>query len=156
MKLILSRLFFTERSTCGELFLDGQIQRLCYTLELPMKDGQPGSAVLPGIYPIELAPSPKFLHSGDFWVQKYAHQMPHILIPHRSLIMFHWGNAPQDTDGCILVGLTHDLDVIGESRAAFERLFAVIEESTKECFVEIQGGLPMKNGPESAIDEADA
>lgn len=139
MKLTLQRLFFTPRSTCGELFIDGILTRFCYTLELPVKDGLPGSAIPPGEYKIELVPSPKFLSSADPWVLRYAAKMPHVICPPRSLIMIHWGNQPENTDGCILVGDTHELDETGNSRAAFEKLYPLL--STGDT-IDIQGGLP--------------
>jgi hypothetical protein len=141
MKLTLQRLFFTQRSTCGELFVEDRPQRFAYTLELPVKDGLPGSAIPPGEYAIELTPSPKFLSSTDSWVLKYAQLMPHIICPPRSLIMIHFGNTPENTDGCILVGFTHDLDEVGESRAAFAALFPLFLDSDVNT-IDIQGGLP--------------
>jgi hypothetical protein len=157
MNLTLQRLHFTERSTCGELTIDDDREIFCHTLELPVRDGKPGSAIPPGRYKIELAPSPKFLRSDNPWVQKYAHQMPHIVgIPKRSLIMFHWGNTAADTDGCILVGLTHDLDMLGESRKAFESLFTLLEEPARagECWLNVQGGLPMLGDTHGDVQEA--
>jgi len=140
MKLTLQRMFLTDKSTCGELFIEGQVTRFCYTLELPVKDGLPRSAIPPGTYQIEMAPSPKFHLSQDPWVQQYADKMPHIInIPNRSLIMVHWGNEPENTDGCILVGLTHDLDVVSESRAAFEQLYPLLADGDT---IDIQGGNP--------------
>ena len=138
MNFTLQRIFYTSQSTCGELFAANSSQRLAYTLELPVKDGLPGSAIPPGTYPIELAPSPKFMSSTDPWVQQYAEKMPHLAeIPGRSLIMIHWGNFPDDTEGCILVGDLHDLDQVGESRQAFERLYPMFSDGD---MIEIQGG----------------
>jgi len=67
--------------------------------------------------------------------------MPHIVVPNRSLIMIHWGNVVENTDGCILVGATHDLDEVGESRAAFSALFPLFLDSDVNT-IDIQGGLP--------------
>src|SRR6267154_221842 len=139
MKLTLQRLFFTQRSTCGELFVEGQIQRFCYTLELTVKDGLPGSAIPPGEYKIELTPSPKFHLSSDPWVERYADAMPHVICPPRSLIMIHWGNGPENTEGCILVGMTHDLDDVGGSRVAFEKLYPLLSDGDT---IDVQGGQP--------------
>lgn len=149
LELTLQRLWFTALSTCGELSVEGRIGP--YTLELPVKDGLPGSAIPPGRYKIELAPSPKFLAAAehDPWIDLYAKQMPHIIgIPGRSLIMFHWGNTPDNTDGCVLVGLHHDVDTVGESRKAFESLYTLIEAPAKagECWINVQGGLPHSSG----------
>lgn len=138
MNFTLLRLYFTERSTCGELLAANSTQRLAYTLELPTKDGLPGSAIPRGTYGIELMPSPKFMASSDPWVQQYAERMPHLMdIPGRSLIMIHWGNFPEETEGCILVGDLHDLDQVGESRQAFERLYPMFSSGDT---IEVQGG----------------
>lgn len=77
-------------------------------------------------------------------------------IPGRSEIEMHYGNYPTDSRGCIIVGFTHSLDFVGESRKAFESLFETVQEAARkgECWINVQGGLPMK--PDSAIDEADA
>lgn len=124
MLIVLERKEFTEESTIGELLINGE--RECYTLELPMKDGLPGSAIPPGVYSVTLGPSPKFQVSNDPWVKKYADQIPHINnIPNRTTILIHWGNKPDDTDGCILVGQLHSgTDFIGASRPAFSALHA--------------------------------
>ena len=154
LELVLQRLWYTERSCCGEL---AGVSVPLFTLELPVKDGLPGSAIPPGRFQIELAPSPKFLKSTDPWVMKYAGAMPHLVgIPKRSLIMIHHGNTPDETDGCILVGLKHDSDMVSGSRPAFELLYEAIEVPARagECWLKVQGGLPM--APDSAIDEADA
>jgi len=120
MNLLLQRHELTDRSTVGDLSIDGE--DFSYTLELPVRNGLPGSAIpAGGPYEIISTPSPKFENSTDLWVQKYAQQMPHIVgIPGRSLIMLHWGDVPGNTDGCVLIGYTHPApDVIEESRAAF-------------------------------------
>lgn len=145
MEITLSRVYLTPNSTCGELNA-GNLR--LYTLELPVKDGLPGSAIPPGRYRIELAPSPKFLAVAehDPWVEIYAGQMPHIICPPRSLIMIHWLNRPDETEGCIGVGLTHDLDFIGESRKAFEQLFDIIAESARnnDCWITIKNVYPVE------------
>ena len=116
-----------------------------------MRDGLPHSAIPPGRYQIELAPSPKFLKSTDPWVMKYANAMPHLLsIPGRSLIMIHHGNMPDETDGCILVGLKHDPDMVSGSRPAFDLLYEAIEAPALagECFISIHGGIPISQPSE--------
>jgi len=95
------------------------------TLELPVRDGLPGSAIPPGTYPVVLAPSPKFEAVRDSWVQEYATTIPHIInIPMRTNILIHWGNYVADTDGCVLVGMVQEPDFIGRSRDAFTALHA--------------------------------
>lgn len=121
MKLTLQRLVYTDASTAGQLFVNDEME--CWTLELPHKDGKPGSAIPAGTYRVVLGPSPKFLQSNDPWVKKYAGKIPHIQnIPGRSNILIHWGNYPKDTEGCILVGRVHQPNFVGESRTAFAEL----------------------------------
>ncbi len=108
VKITVARQWFTESSTCGQMLLDGQ--PFCYTLELPKKDGLPGSCVPTGTYPLAYLFSPRF-----------GRNMPHIIdIPERSGILIHYGNTAEDTKGCILLGLTHEKDFVGDSRSAFD------------------------------------
>lgn len=126
MRISLYRDTLTPQATTGKLYLEGNFS--CFVLELPLRDGKPGSAIPAGVYPIELAPSPKFLANPDPWVQNYANRMPHVMdIPGRSLIMLHWGNEPTDTDGCLLVGKSRLINYISESRLAFQQLYPLIE-----------------------------
>jgi len=126
MILTLSRTVFSPDYTMGELTVDGSPE--CATLELPVKDGLPGSAIPEGNYPVVLAPSPKFEASTDPWVLNYASQMPHVIhIPNRTLIMIHWGNEVVDTDGCVLVGQRAEVGFIANSRLAFAKLFVKIQ-----------------------------
>jgi Family of unknown function (DUF5675) len=144
MDYVLNRLWLTPESTCGEMLVSGQT---LFTLELPVKDGLPGSAIPPGRYKIEFQPSPKFMESNDPWVQRYAQAMPHVTgIPNRSLIMVHWLNTPDETDGCIGVGLEHEPDFIGESRAAFEYFYGTIAPYVEagNCWLNVQGGIPQE------------
>src|SRR5882762_9002915 len=104
MLLELKREWLTQSATMGELFVDGIKQ--CFSLELPVKDGLPYSAIPPtsvGSYIIRLLPSPKFQRSIDPWIKQYADRIPHVFgIPNRSDILIHFGNSPEDTNGCIL------------------------------------------------------
>lgn len=115
MELRLIRTELDADSTQGTLDINGIFS--VFTLELPVKDGLPGSAIPPGTYPVIVTFSPKF-----------NRDMPLVLnIPFRSEIRIHFGNSPHDTNGCILVGETKGEDWIGSSRAAFDKLWAIIE-----------------------------
>ena len=141
MKLTLARIFLTDVSTQGELYIDGQA--FCVTLELPVKDGLPGSAIPEGTYPVVLAPSPKFMASDDTWVLKFAQLMPRIInIPDRTGILIHFGNDAEDTEGCVLVGTSADTNFIRNSREAFERLWLAIETPARSgnCSITVQTG----------------
>lgn len=104
LEMTLQRVHFTKLSTCGEL-IAGSLD--LKTLELPVKDGLPGSAIPPGRYKVTIYASPHF-----------GREVPLLQgIPGRSEIEIHYGNYPTDSRGCILVGLTHDLDLQTESES---------------------------------------
>jgi len=139
VNLTLVRQTLTPDSTTGQLYIDGQ--PFCYTLELPVIDGLPGSAIPEGTYPVVLAPSPKFMASTDDWVLRYAQLIPHIYqIPDRTNILIHWGNTASDTEGCILVGQSLGTNYIGNSRLAFEHLWDRIEGPARsnDCTLTVQ------------------
>lgn len=139
MNLTLVRQTLTPDSTTGQLYIDGQ--PFCYTLELPVIDGLPGSAIPEGTYPVVLAPSPKFMASTDDWVLRYAQLIPHIYqIPDRTNILVHWGNTASDTEGCILVGQSLGTNYVGNSRLAFEHLWDRIEGPARsnDCTLTVQ------------------
>ena len=75
-------------------------------------------------------------------------------IPGRSTILIHWGNTAADTDGCILVGHTRQLNFIGKSRIAFGRLLAKLGPSrqTKHEIEVMDAPAP----PELGVEEATA
>jgi hypothetical protein len=54
-------------------------------------------------------------------------------------IRIHPGNTAHDTDGCLLPGATRSNNSVGQSRMAFEPLFAKIEAALKigECWIDI-------------------
>jgi len=130
--LYLRRKLFSDKSTIGDLFLDGKF--ICHTLEDKTRRlkvyGE--TAIWAGKYEVVLSFSNRF--------QKY---LPLILnVKKYRGIRIHKGNAPSDTLGCILVGDKLAKDLIYESRQAFERLMPLIEEQTKrqKLYIVIEGG----------------
>jgi hypothetical protein len=155
VELVLQRLTLTPNSTEGELRGGGKVWD---TLELPVKDGLPGSAIPPGKFLVVLSQSPKFSRSTDSWVMQYAMEIPHVLgIPSRSNILIHWGNSAVDTEGCVLVGDTAAQDYIGQSRKAFSELWALLKaakDAGEAISLTVQGGIPQT--PNTSGDVADA
>lgn len=143
----------TARSTLSKLGINGLFE--CFTLELPIVDGKPGSAIppLPGEtpmrFPLRLRPSPKFVAVAEDpardpiyrdFVRKYAGAMPHIdKIPGRSLIMLHWGFDERDTLGCPVVGRRFGVDDVLESRVAFAGLYEKIFVPMRDgnCYITV-------------------
>lgn len=128
MLLTVTRKWFSDKASIGELTLDGDFQ--CYTLEdrfrelpnLPVLKWKIGgqSAIPMGLYDVTVDMSTRF-----------KRLMPHILnVPGFDGVRIHSGNTDADTEGCILVGWTKNGDdFIGESRKAFDALFPKIQDA---------------------------
>jgi hypothetical protein len=126
MNLLLKRRWFSEKSTIGELFVDGQPE--CFTLEdRTRKDPAPATphneakvwgatAIPPGTYRVIVSMSPRF-----------KRLLPRLLdVPGFDGVLIHPGNTDKDTHGCILVGTEQGVDFIGNSRLAFNALYEKI------------------------------
>lgn len=126
-KISLVRTDFTPLSTIGKLEYDGLS---LFTLEDPIRDKKiKGETAIPsGKYRVEITWSPRF-----------GKLMPILLdVPNFTGIRIHSGNKPEDTEGCILVGLEKKKDWIGRSKEAYLKLYKKIEEGLKSGPVEIE------------------
>lgn len=134
MELKLERKTFTDRSTIGNLWINGE--KFCFTLEDVTRpegvkiDGQ--TAIPKGIYKVVIDDSVRF-----------GRRMPHILdVPNFDGIRIHSGNTSKDTEGCVLVGYAKDEDVIYRSKDAFNDLFPKLNAAQnmgEEITIEIIG-----------------
>ena len=118
VNLLLIRDDFSDKSTLGKLFLNGEM--FCQTLELPYLDNQRSISCIPeGQYKVRLRTA-KESSSRDYL---------HLLVQDvkgRSYILFHIGNFPKDTKGCILVGQSRQQDRVNNSRLAMDLLIKEI------------------------------
>ena len=118
INLLLIRDMFTANSTIGELFINGEL--FCDTLENPWLDNQRNISCIPeGEYPVRLR-LPRESATRDYL---------HLLVqdvPNRDYILFHRGNFPKDTSGCILVGQGTQQDVVNNSALAMDLLIKEI------------------------------
>ena len=152
MKIKVERQIFTDKSTIGQLSIDGAFQ--CLTLELPTPlKGAPrlkGQTCVPvGLYNLELS-----LYKGEVWswmkklvpdVDKYglpliynidgwkypnwidkSDGLPIAGIEKDRHVYIHIGNTPADTQGCLLVGLERIADKITQSTDAFNKIYPQI------------------------------
>ena len=118
INLLLIRNTFSEKSIIGELFLNGE--RMCDTLENPWKDNQRNISCIPeGEYPVRLR------LARESATRDYLHLLVQD-VPNRDYILFHRGNYPKDTSGCILVGLGSQQDVVNNSVLAMDLLIKEI------------------------------
>jgi len=119
MELTLQRNSSTKQSTIGDLSIDGS--HFCFTCEDVVREtGGPvaewkikGETAIPsGRYKIGLVKSSRFgpdtLSLED--------------VPGFESIRIHSGNTSADTEGCLLVGETHNGNMIGTSCGALAKL----------------------------------
>lgn len=115
MQITVQREVYTDKSTQGEMLIDGQ--HFCWTLE-PRKDQLRGKpyCIPAGTYTVILQRSARFQMTT-----------PHLLdVPGFTEIEIHPGNYSRDTEGCTLVGLEKNTDFVGQSRDAFDALMGKI------------------------------
>jgi len=134
MELKLIRKTLTDKSTIGELFINGVFY--CYTLEDKDRKLESGgkkihslTAIARGKYSVIVSYSNRF--------KQY---MPQIInVPQFEGIRIHSGNKSENTEGCILVGRTKSVDFIGESKIAYTGLFSQLKkvEKTEKITIEI-------------------
>ena len=118
INLLLIRDTFTDQSTIGELFLNGE--RMCDTLELPYRDNQRSISCIPnGEYKVRLR------YPRESATRDYLHLLVQD-VKDRSYILFHRGNSAKDTRGCILVGQGTQHNIVHNSTLAMDLLLKEI------------------------------
>jgi hypothetical protein len=122
MNINLKRKIFTDDSTIGEMYIDGEF--FCFTLEdkVRLKKIQNVTAIPAGRYEVVINFSNRF--------KRY---MPLLLnVPNYSGIRIHSGNTSKHTEGCILVGDIFTKDFIGNSRKTFLALMKRLRSAEKK------------------------
>jgi hypothetical protein len=118
INLLIIRDTFTEQSTIGKLYLNGEL--FCDTLENPWADNQKNISCIPkGEYKVRLRTA------RESATRDYLHLLVED-VPNRSYILFHRGNTAKDTRGCILVGQSRKQDRVNNSRLAMDLLIKEI------------------------------
>lgn len=120
----LNRFLKCDHYTLGKLFIydsNGTLIFWCYTLELPWRDNKRSISCIPvGSYFVKRHTSPTF--GKCYYITG---------VPDRSQILFHVGNYPKNTNGCVLLGSQINIpanytmgEILG-SRLAFDKLLAL-------------------------------
>lgn len=133
MNLLLDRAYKCPTYTIGRLYIDGI--RFCDTLEDTVRDLTTtkkvnGKTAIPaGHYEVSMnIISPKYSKKNAFkWC---GGRMPRLLnVPNFEGILIHTGNTPEDTEGCILVGLNKVKGGLTDSTTTFRRLWERLNEA---------------------------
>ena len=118
INLLLIREIFTDESTIGNLYLNGEW--MTDTLELPYKDNQRSISCIPdGQYKVRLRTA------KESATRDYLHLLVKD-VKDRSYILFHRGNSAKDTRGCVLVGIGRKQDFVKNSTLAMDLLIKEI------------------------------
>jgi hypothetical protein len=130
MELKLIRDKFTEESTIGRLLINDVFH--CFTLEDKVRENkiQNVTAIPKGRYEVIINFSNRF-----------KQQMPLLLkVPNFEGVRIHWGNYSKDTEGCILLGTTKGVNMIGNSRTAYAKFMSVLNKvaKTEKIFITIE------------------
>lgn len=141
MKLLLKRIHFGDTFTVGQLYEDTgySLAPICYTLEdkfrevsgQAVKDWkvQNKTAIPRGTYDISITLSNRFKTKLPLLNNVEGFEG----------IRIHSGNSSENTEGCILVGMTWDgrSDWIGSSKVAMSALMPLLENSTSPNSIQI-------------------
>ena len=112
INLLIIRDTFTENSTIGKLFINGEF--FCDTLENPYINNERNISCIPaGQYKVRLR------LARESATRDYLHLLVQE-VPSRSYILFHRGNTAKDTRGCVLVGQSREQDRVNNSRLAMD------------------------------------
>ena len=112
VNLLIIRDTFTKKSTIGKLFINGE--SFCDTLENPYINNERNISCIPeGQYNVRLR------LARESATRDYLHLLVQD-VPDRDWILFHIGNYPSQTKGCILVGNGRKQDVVENSRLAMD------------------------------------
>jgi hypothetical protein len=124
--LELTRTWYTAASTIGELTIDGKFE--CYILEdadrlRKRRKKEYGKTAIPrGTYEIRLTYSPRFKKKLPLLAN----------VPGFTGIRIHAGNTAEDTEGCLLPGLTRSENFVGQSKRALGKLIKQLERAERE------------------------
>jgi hypothetical protein len=147
MNLFLHRNVFTNKSTESDLFVDARpdfvvledvdrgLDSSMGLDELRAKKIKNETAIPYGRYPVVM-----------LWSNHFQQKMPHLLkVPAFDSIMIHWGNKPDDTEGCLLIGTKENHDFIEGSIVAFNaflpQLLGAFDRG-EEVWIEIRKEFP--------------
>lgn len=130
MELLLERKIFNDKSTVGDLSIDGKF--FCFTLEDKVREPGvkvPGETAIPaGLYEIKMT-----------WSPKYKKIMPLICdVPMFDGVRIHSGNIAEHSEGCVLVGYVNKMTSIEQSKSAFLDLYDILVDACEKGAVWIR------------------
>jgi hypothetical protein len=143
MELLLKRTVKAQDYTIGDLYIDNVF--FCNTLEdtdrglsqtqslseILSKKVYGKTAIPYGAYRIDMdTVSPKFKDRS--WAKPYGGKLPRLMdVKGYEGVLIHTGNKPEDTLGCILVGINKVKGSVANSTEYFHKLMTVLLNARK-------------------------
>lgn len=139
MNVKLQRLWLRPDYTLGALFVNGGARY--FTLEDQVREGAGMPVQSWKVYGRTAIPVGRYKLALDM-SSRFKRLLPHVLeVPGFSGIRVHAGNTADDTEGCILLGETSDINgFIGRSRPAVEHFISMLASARgrgEECTIEV-------------------
>jgi len=141
IRIIQERYLDTGKSTLSLLWFETILapklperRFLCYTLEDPYRKIKvPGETRIPANpdgYRLQFHPNSRFeTHYSKKFRDFHRGMVLLQAVPGFEGVLFHIGNYPRDTRGCILPGLTAGRDMVGDSELAYRYAYPFIAEA---------------------------
>lgn len=146
MTIQVVRKTFTDKSTISEVYIGNKF--ICYILE----DKDRGLLQQMSIeeikkkkqYAITAIPLGKY-EVVITYSNRFKKDLPLLLnVPGYEGVRIHPGNTAENTEGCLLPGVSKSTDFVGESRKAFDSLFTLIKQAIdkkEKVYVEITSSI---------------
>lgn len=153
MELAVERKWFSPKAALGEWRLPSD-EFIGFSLEDPPRTG-PDNV----LQPEEKIPGRTAIPTGRYrlildWSEKFKQVMPHLVdVPGYEGVRVHIINKPEDTEGCIGIGMTRSPDFIGSALIAYGRICRIICDAItrgEQVFVTVRGGPPENFWKEAA------
>jgi len=127
VKALIIRDTKTDKSTIGKFLIDDKT--LFNTLEDIEREVKVygGTAIPAGDYFITLSWSNRFKQ-----LMPLIYNMPDLSVQNNGMrfdgVRIHWGNYAEDTEGCVLVGMSRGKNFVGNSRKAYSKLMDILKD----------------------------
>ena len=120
MNIVLTRKDFTEKSTIGELFIDGKFE--CFVLEDNDRKLETAGEKAK-VYGLTAIPRGKYSVVITY-SNRFKQLMPLLLnVPYFEGVRIHKGNVAEHSHGCLLVGNGKKKDMVTGSAIAYDSIF---------------------------------
>lgn len=138
MKIRLIRDDRLSDRTIGRMIEDNTSNQICFTLEdaerePPLPEGKPqwDDAGVRAWKQARITAIPKGVYRlVNTYSRRFQKILPELIsVPGFTGVRIHGGNRPENTEGCILVGMSRDLDIIHTCPPALKAIMDLISEA---------------------------